>query len=245
MIDQDSSSEFVEAFVTAVRPAEPRGRSGWWMVMVAIGVVFAVALASLLNGAIKGSKSTAAASTAIPASTATTLTEVAGPSCASGASSFTKVGYYTGTAQPSADWNTSKTGGYVGDGCTGGFVSLPLSGEATAYDSDRYALWTFHLSAALDKKASCRISTYVPDVKALSAVGGKPARYYYYGTAYASTAKSLGTYTVNQVDSRGKWVPDSSLTVTGGVLSVRLVDAGASTDARAAAAQMRLNCSAT
>lgn len=238
MIDQDRT-EFVEAFVTAVRPAEPRGRSAWWMAMVAIGVVFAVALASLLNGAIKGSKSTAAASTA------TTLTEVAGPSCTSTAASFTKVGYYTGTAQASADWTTSSTGGYTGDGCTGGFVSLPLSGDATAYDSDRYALWTFHLSTALDKSASCRISTYVPAVKASSAVDGKPAHYYYYGTAYASTAKSLGTYTVDQVSSRGKWVPDSSLTVTGGLVSVKLVDAGASTDARAAAAQLRLTCSAT
>ena len=46
MIDQDSA-EFTEAFVSAVRPGEPRGRPLWWMAMIAIGVVFAAALASL------------------------------------------------------------------------------------------------------------------------------------------------------------------------------------------------------
>ena len=234
MIDQDST-EFAEAFIAAVRPNGPRGKPAGWMAIIAIGVLLAVALASLLNGAIGGGGSVAAA----PA-----LTAVAGPGCTSDGTRFTTAGYYAGSAREAADWTTSRTGGYVGEGCTGGFVSLPLSGHATAYDSNRYVLWTFHLSSALDTSASCRIYTYVPDVTSLSTVGGVPAVYYYYGTAYSPTAKPLGTYVVNQVEDRGQWVPDSSLPVSGGQVSVKMVDAGATPDARAAAAQVGLMCSA-
>jgi hypothetical protein len=240
MIDQDSA-EFTEAFVSAVRPGEPRGRPLWWMAMIAIGVVFAAALASLLNGAFGGGSG----STAVP-STASTWTAVAGPSCASSGTSFTKVGYYMGTSQKAADWAVSRTGGYAGGGCAGGFVSVPLSGHAQAYDSNRYALWTFRLGLSLEKSASCLLSTYVPSDEALSAVGGAPAQYYYYATAYVagSAAKAAGGYAVNQVKDRGEWVSNSSFPVTGGQVSVRMVDTGIPRGARAAAAQVRLTCSA-
>jgi hypothetical protein len=236
MIDQEDGTEFVDAFVSAVRPTEPRSRPGWLMLMVAIGVVFAASLASLLNGAIRGSGA---------ATTGTTLTAIAGPGCGNDATSFTKVGYYTGTASKADDWTTSRTGGYRGDGCTGEFVSLPLSGHLDAYDSNRYALWTFHLGAALDNGASCLMWTYIPDVKKLSVVGGNPAHYFVYGAAYVpgSTAKVVGNFELDQVTDRGKWVQDGSFSVTGGLASVRLVDAGSSPGARAAAAQIRINCS--
>jgi hypothetical protein len=238
MIDQQDSTEFAEAFVAAVRPAEPRSRPGWWMLAAAIGVVFAVSLASLLNGAIRGGGT---------ATAATTLTAIAGPGCSNDATSFTKVGYYAGPARKADDWTTSGTGGYRGGGCTGGFVSLPLSGHLDAYDSHRYALWTFHLGAALDAGASCLMWTYIPDVKELSVVGGNPAHYFVYGAAYVpgSTAKPVGNFELDQITDRGKWVQDGSFAVTGGLASVRLVDAGSSPGARAAAAQVRITCSAS
>jgi translation initiation factor IF-2 len=237
MIDQQDSTEFVEAFVAAVRPTEPRSRPGWWMLMVAIGAVFAVSLASLLNGAIRGSGTVAAA---------TTLDAVAGPGCGNVATSFTKVGYYTGTAMKADDWTTAKTGGYRGSGCTGAFVSLPLSGHPDAYDSGRYALWTFHLGAGLEKGASCMMWQYIPDVNKLSVVGGNPAHYFVYQGAYATgfTGKVIGDFELDQVKDRGKWVQAGGFSVTGPVASVRLVDVGSSPGARAVAAQMRLECSA-
>lgn len=237
MIDQDST-EFTEAFVSAVRPGEPRGRPGWWMAVFAVSVAFAVALASLLNGALGGGKANAAAGSS--------WTAVAGPGCTNGATTFTKVGYQAGTARETADWTVSRTGGYTGSGCTGGFVSLPLSGHAQAYDGNRYALWTFRPGTALRNGASCQLATYIPDDPALSAVGGEPARYYYYGSAYApgSTAEPAGGYSVSQVDNRGKWVLSTSFSVTSGQVSVRLLDAGTTRGARAAAAQVRLTCSA-
>jgi len=237
MIDQQDGTEFVQAFVAAVRPAEPRGRPGWWMLMVAIGVVFAVSLASLLNGAIRGSGT---------ATAATTLDAVAGPGCGNAATSFTKVGYYTGTAKKADDWTTSKTGGYRGSGCTGAFVSLPLSGHPDAYHSGRYALWTFYLGAGLEKGASCTMWQYIPDVHKLSVVGGNPAHYFVYQGAYVtgSIAKVIGNFELDQVKDRGKWVQAGGFSVTGTVASVRLVDAGSSRRVRAAAAQVRLECSA-
>lgn len=237
MIDQDST-EFTQAFVSAVRPGEPRGRPGWWMAVIAAGVVFAVALASLLNGAFGGGGQASAA--------ASTWTAVAGPSCTNSATTFTTAGYHAGPAQETADWTVSRTGGYTGRGCTGEFVSVPLSGHPQAYDPNRYALWTFRLGAALAKSASCHLATYIPDDTSLSAVGGEPARYYYYGSAHVpgSTAKPTGGYSVSQVTYRGKWVLSSSFSVTAGQVSVRLLDAGATRGARAAAAQMRLTCSA-
>lgn len=237
MIDQQDSTEFVSAFVAAVRPAEPRGRPGWWMLMVAIGVVFAVSLASLLNGAIRGSGTAAAA---------TTLDAVAGPGCGDAATSFTKVGYYAGTARKADDWTTWKTGGYRGSGCTGAFVSLPLSGHLDAYDSDRYALWTFDLGTGLEKGASCTMWQYIPAAKTVSVVGGDPAHYFVYQGAYAtgSTDRVIGNFELDQVEERGKWVLAGGFPVAGPVASVRLVDAGSAPGARAAAAQVRLKCAA-
>lgn len=234
MIDQDST-EFSEAFATAVRPGEPRGRPGWWMLMIAIGVVFAVALASLLNGALSGSP---------PAPT--TFAAIAGPGCTGSTASFRAAGYTPGTGKQAVDWLTSKDGAYRGSGCKKGtFVSVPLSGHATAYDSGRYALWTFDVGSVLTQTATCRIATYVPDVKGLAVVGGVPARYYYYGSAYVAGATKLaGEYAVNQVKYRGRWVLNSTLTVTSGKVSVRMIDAGKPAGARAAAAQVRLTCAA-
>jgi hypothetical protein len=234
MIDQDST-EFSEAFVRALRPDEPRGRPGMWMAVTAAGVVFALALASFLNGALSGG----------PAPL-TSWSAVGGPGCTSAATSFTKVGYYTSTARKSADWTVARSGGYHGAGCSGAFVSVPLSGHAKAYDSSRYALWTFTVSPALGKASTCRLSTYIPGVASRSAVGAAPAHYYYYASAYVpGSAKPSGQYSVNQVKERGKWVPNlSSFIVTSGKVSVRLIDAGTGQGARAAAAQVRLTCAA-
>jgi hypothetical protein len=232
MIDTDSA-EFTEAFVTAARPGEPRGRPGWLMIMIAVGVVFAVALASLLNGALSTTP------------TLTTWTVLAGPGCTSSAASFSETGFYAGDGTKASDWTTARAGGYHGLGCSGAFVSVPLSGDAKAYDSSRYAVWTFRLSSELPAKVTCRIFTYVPGDKTLAAVGGVPAHYYYYASAYRPGAtKPAGEYAVNQVKYRGTWVRNSALTVTSGQVSVRLVDAGAPRGARAAAAQVRLTCAA-
>jgi hypothetical protein len=235
VIAQDRA-EFTEAFVSAVRPAGPHGRPGWSMFLAAVSAVVAVALASLIVGATGGGASTAPAAT---------MTVIAGPGCTSGAASFTKVGYQAAKARKPGGWTTSATGGYRGGGCAGAFVSLPLSGRANAYDTSRYALWTFALNGStLRKKATCQLFTFVPGVTALSAVGAQAAGYLYYTGPYSAAAKPAGEYSVNQVKHRGSWVANSSFTVVGGAVAVKLTDAGATAGARAAAAQVRISCTA-
>jgi hypothetical protein len=282
MIDEDSAG-FVEAFTAAVRPGEPRGRPGRWMLLISFAVAFTVGLGALLNGAFgnSGAKSTPTSTSsgtgsldllatpplgAVPAGTARTSatasatgasasatkpgtwTAVGGPGCTNPATGFAESGFYNGTEVPAAAWSTSKTGGYFGDGCAGAFVSMPLSGKADAYDSNRYTVWTFNLGIGT-KSESCQLNTYVPAAAALTALGG-PAHYYYYGAAYTSTstATPLGAYAVDQVANRGRWVADDTFTVATGRVSVKLVDAGlnpatAGSAARDAAAQVRLTCS--
>ncbi len=273
MIDEDSAG-FVEAFTAAVRPEEPRGRPGWLMLMFAAAVVFAVTLGSLLNGAFgaggsgtsgsgggqtaagaltagagseSGSSLDAAAPLAPP--NAPTWTAIAGPTCAGAGTSFTETGFHAGGTDPAADWATSASGGYSGGGCAGGFVSLPLSGRADAFDSDRYAVWTFDLGADFAAHPACRLAAYVPEPSAPSLVGGAPAHYFYYAAAYSAAAAPLGDFAVDQRENHGSWVSEVSFTAPGRTVSVRLVDAGVnqgsgSAGSRAAAAQIRLSCSA-
>lgn len=275
MIDEDSAG-FVEAFTAAVRPGEARSRPGWLMLMFALAVAFAVTLGSLLNGAfgaggavgpggaggtssaggtgglqpamIAGVTAVAPGASAPPPIPAT-WTAVAGPTCAASGTGFIETGFYDGSAQPAADWGVSANGGYSGDGCAGGFVSLPLSGEAGAFDSDRYVVWTFDLGADFPAHRACRLATYVPQDSDPSLVGSAPAYYFYYAATYSKNMTPQGDYAVNQSKDHGSWVPSASFTAASRSVSVRLVDAGAnqgsvSPVARVAAAQIRLSCSA-
>jgi hypothetical protein len=178
-------------------------------------------------------------------------TAVAGPTCSAGSAQFAAVGYSTAALSAQlTGWSTSAAGGFSGEGCTGGFLSMPLSGQATAYHSTQFALWKFTLSARL-ASATCHLSTYVPANTSIVYVGGAPADYYYYGTDYSAGAKAtpLGAYPVDQVSNRGGWVAGPAFAVTTGRVTVQLVDAGvdltsSTMNAHAAVAQVRLTCRA-
>jgi hypothetical protein len=264
MVVEDDWREFAPAFAEAVRPDDTRGRSVKRLLVIGLAAVLAAALNAVVYGAVTASRSGAAHATAgtithSPSATAgpaggpggSTWTAVAGPTCSNGATRFIKDGYYVRTSNgQSTGWITSSDGGYSGDGCTGGFVSVPLSGHAYAYDSSQFALWTFHLSASFTH-ATCTLSTFVPYNPQIAYVGGDPAYYYYYGTDYSSgsTAQPLGGYLVHQPATRGDWVASRSFTIKTAWVAVKMVDAGvnatrATSNAHAAAAQMRLACHA-
>ncbi|OON76175.1 hypothetical protein [Streptomyces tsukubensis] len=266
MIDEDWHG-FTTAFAENVRPEDPVGRSGKRMLTLGIGAILVMALGAVVAGALgwgpdpKPSQVTAVdpgsgtdKSAALPAGTGSKWTAVAGPTCSTRKSTatFTAYGYYTASEGGAATgWTASDRGGYTGDGCAGGFLSIPVSGHAAAYDSSRFALWQFDFSAKFTE-ASCRISTYIPTGSGRSRVGGDPAYYYYYGTEYpyGSKAASQGGYLVHQVSKQGTWVTNKPFDVTTGKVSLKLVDAGAkegsaAANAHAAAAQVRLSCSAT
>jgi hypothetical protein len=264
MIYEDRST-FVSAFTEAVRPDDAQGQSGKRMLMVALAAVLAVVLGALVYGAF-GKKGTAAAGASTgsgqPGNVAPTMpsrsavagsspapparwTAVAGPTCHAAGTSFFADGYAAAPrSHPAAGWSTWSSGGYTGGGCRGGYLSVPMSGHALAYDSNRFALWKFDFSARFTA-AHCQLSTYVPESSALSSVGGDPTYYNYYGTDYSGGNKTtpLGSYQVYQVSHRGSWVTDSSFAVTTGQVTVELLDAGqTSANARHAAAQVRLTC---
>ena len=279
MIEEDSAG-FVEAFTAAVRPHEKRSRPLRWMLLVAFAAVFAAILGSLLNGAF-GSGSSSSGSSAgggtgstllgatapatIPLSgvqtlsaattpaAATSYTGVAGPDCTGTGANFTESGFALASTDPATEWTVSAGGGFKGAGCTGGYISMPVSGNATAIDTSRYTTWSFTLGAGLLAKASCKLEVYVPSDTSSALVGGNPAYYYYYGSVYtaSNSPKPLGDFAVYQTGNRGRWLAARTFTVTTGVVVVRMVDAGvdkgagASGIVRDAAAQVRLTCSAS
>ena len=276
----EDSAGFIESFTAAVRPHEVRSRPLRWMLMVAFAIVFAAALGSLLNGVFgSGGGSAAASATTAPTSllgatapatiplsglgvlsTAGTATAaaptsfmaVAGPACDGTGATFTESGFSLDAAKPTTQWEVRSTGGYKGASCSGGYVAMPVSGEASAVDTNRFALWSFTLGPGLSTKASCKLEVYVPNSVDHGLVGGAPADYYYYDAVYTSqtSPKPLGGFAVYQTTDRGRWLVAKTFSVTTGVVSLRLIDAGAEPAGAAgvvrdAAAQVRLTCSAS
>ena len=247
MIDEDWSG-FGAAFTEVVRPAVARGRYGRRLFAVAVAALLAMSISALMYGALGGGSKTPAG----PAAAGPNWTAVAGPTCAAASTGFTAVGYSTAAVSAqTTGWSTSASGGYTGGGCTGGFLSMPMSGNATAYDSSRTALWNFDPGSRY-AAASCRLSVYVPDNAAIGFVGGDPAYYYFYGTRYSAGSKAapLGSFQVGQVSQLGDWVSGPAFHITTGQVTVRLIDAGvdqttATMDAHLAAAQVRLTCQAS
>jgi hypothetical protein len=260
MVVEGDWQEFGPAFAEAVRPDDTRGRPVKRLLVIGLAAMLAAALNAVVYGAVTASRggaahAKAATMTVSPSATAgpagSTWTAVAGPTCSNSATRFVKDGYYVRTSNgQSTGWITSSSGGYSGGGCTGGFVSVPLSGHAEAYDTDQFALWTFHLGAGFTH-ATCTLSTFVPYNPQIAYVGGDPAYFFYYGTNYSpgSTAQPLGGYLVHQPATRGDWVASGSFAIKTGWVAVKMVDAGvtgtrATSNAHAAAAQLRLACHA-
>jgi hypothetical protein len=273
MIDEDWR-EFSSAFAESVRPEDPRGRTGRRLLVVSVSAVLAVALGALVYGALGGPafalpsevKPIAPSPDATPyqaggQSSGQVWKAIAGPACAAssdGSTSFAAYGYSTGTqADGTAAWTDSDSGGYNGEACTGGYLSLPVSGKADAYDATHYTLWKYNFSSHFTV-ASCRVSSYVPANSSRTRVGGSPAYFYYYDDDYApgTTAdkqpRPLGGFLVDQVGAahQGKWFTSPAFTVRTGRVTVKLVNAGAESPAvpegvHVAAAQLRLTCTST
>jgi hypothetical protein len=279
MIEEDWR-EFSSAFAESVRPEDPRGQTGKRMLVVSVSTLLAVALGALVYGALGGPafalpsevNPIAPSPDATPyqaggQSSGQTWKAIAGPDCAAssdGSTSFAAYGYATGTdANGTTAWTQSDSGGYTGEACTGGYLSMPVSGKADGYDATRYALWKYDFSSHFTV-ASCRVSSYVPTNSSRTQVGGSPAYFYYYDDDYAvgtgtSTGsgtdkqqKPLGGFLVDQTgkNHQGRWYTSPAFTVRTGRVTVKLVDAGAeSKDAaegvHVAAAQLRLTCTST
>ncbi|MCB5908060.1 DUF1616 domain-containing protein [Streptomyces pinistramenti] len=143
-------------------------------------------------------------------------------------------------------WLKTATGGYTGSGCTGRYLSVPMSGSATKYDPAQYVLWKFDYSAKIKGAASCRLAVYVPDNPKILYVGGSPAKYAIYD-ADRSGGTATGSFDIDQVRNRGKWLSPGSFKVTSGRVTVRMFNTGidytsSTKHAHDVAAPIQLSC---
>jgi hypothetical protein len=176
-----------------------------------------------------------------PPATARTYSAVSGESCEQKADhGFFRKGF-------ASDWRTSAKGGWTGDGCRGGVVSVPMSGDARRDDNDNVIVWWFLTGAV--KSGSCSVSIYVPDTGRSSDSAGKPAHYVVYGSSDASGAP-IGQFDIDQTRNRGRFVDGGRFTLSGsGRLSVRMVTRGVDfgsgrEDAHLGVSALRLTCAA-
>jgi hypothetical protein len=163
------------------------------------------------------------------------FTVVGGEGCRhTSATGYRAVGAYTDGVR---GWY-KRSGGWTGDGCRGTFDAVPLSGHAGFEDRSAYALWSF--STAPVRTGRCSVSVYVPRGQ-LRDVGARPAWYQVLASERDHTA--VGTFAVDQLANRGRWVDAGSYPLAGGDLAVKLTTRGVDPNGEhAAAAQMRVSC---
>ncbi|MFF9478630.1 hypothetical protein [Streptomyces sp. NPDC014733] len=143
-------------------------------------------------------------------------------------------------------WVKSGTGGYNGSGCTGRYVSLPMSGSSTKYDPSQYVLWKFDYTAKFKGAATCRLAVFIPNNPKILYVGGHPARYAVYD-ADRSGGTPAAAFAVDQVNSRGKWLSQGPFKVRSGHVTLRMFNTGvdhtaATQYAHDVAAPVQLSC---
>ena len=153
-----------------------------------------------------------------PPAQQTTFSAVAGPGCTSGSvASFNAVGYWTGGE---GAW-LSDSGGLATSGCSGTFLAMPMSGNATQ-DGGNGGAWTFVTGA---NAGSCATSVYIPAVSNPVYNGGDPG--YYSVQNSASGGSTLNTVAVNQEADAGEWVSLGKYSApSSGVIEVELADRG-------------------
>ncbi|GDY31341.1 hypothetical protein [Gandjariella thermophila] len=164
---------------------------------------------------------------------------VAGPGCSNNSTGIRPVGYYT---DRNTGWVTN-TGGFVGSGCDGHYLSVPMSGDR--YRDDENSMWWYFDTRPV-LGGSCRVSVYVPDDGDIQNVGGHPTFY----TVYSNDGSSgqTGQFTIDQVYNRGNWVDAGSFPVNGRGISIELHTRGQDwvgdqrTNAHHAAAQISATC---
>ncbi|TVZ76732.1 hypothetical protein [Streptomyces sp. BK340] len=169
---------------------------------------------------------------------ASTYQAVAGPGCTGHSGTFTENGWFT---DGTAGWTNHSSGSFAGNGCSGAYVSVPMSGDPRQ-DDENSAVWAFRTGSVAG--GSCTISFYVPDSANPKEVGGAPA-YYTVQTSTSPGKGALGTLDVNQVTNRGQWVNGGRFPLKNGLIAVVLHTRGDDTQngAHFAAAAVRADCS--
>ncbi|GAA3183845.1 MULTISPECIES: hypothetical protein [Streptomyces] len=180
----------------------------------------------------------------VSSKTVTSFTALAGYGCPSSAEA--KIWTKDPNFSQEAGWLKTNGGGYTGSGCNGQYLSLPMSGSSTKYDATQYVLWKFDYRARIKGDASCRLAVFVPGNSDLRYVGGHPAKYAVYASDH-SGGTPAGSFDVDQVNNRGKWLARGPFKVSGGFVTVKMFNTGidytsSTKDAHDAAGPVQLSC---
>lgn len=130
-------------------------------------------------------------------------------------------------------------GGFGGNGCTGLFWSVPMSGSVGTDDPDTYVLWYFDTKPMTT--GHCEVWVFVPQGDSPQEAAGDPTVYEV--LRGRDDPHQTGTFSVSQTTNQGQWVDGGSFVVNGGQLAVKLVNRGTGANgAMHAAAQLMLRC---
>ncbi|MFI7122133.1 hypothetical protein [Amycolatopsis sp. NPDC049868] len=173
-----------------------------------------------------------------PGVSAATYEGMAGRGCGGG-TGFTGVGAYS---DGKAGWVNHGNGG-----CGTSFVSIPMSGDANKDDTSAYGLWTFNTGPVTT--GSCAVSVFVPTGD-VTVVGGSPSVYRVYDRFAVDKGTPVGTFQIDQIGNRGRWVNVGTFRINGAKLAVQLLTRGrdwsgsTKTYAHHAAAMVKAKCQA-
>ncbi|EME62740.1 hypothetical protein [Amycolatopsis decaplanina] len=173
-----------------------------------------------------------------PVAKTVTYEGMAGRGCGAG-TGFTGVGAYS---DGKAGWVNHGDGG-----CGTSFVSMPMSGDANKDDASAYGLWTFNTGPVT--AGSCAVSVFVPNGD-VTVAGGSPSVYRVFDRFAVDKGTPVGTFQVDQIGNRGRWVNVGTFRINGAKLAVQLLSRGrdwsgsTKTYAHHAAAMVKAKCQA-
>jgi translation initiation factor IF-2 len=166
-----------------------------------------------------------------------TFTAVAGDGCPhDGTRGYAEVGRYTDGTR---GWYSRSSGGWTGNGCSGSFDALPMSGSATRDATSAFVVWWF--KPANFRQGTCEISVYVPTGNDFQDVAGSPAFYNMF-VRERDWVRTAG-FSIEQIQARGSWVSAGSYPLRDGQITVQMVTRGENPNGEhLAAAQVRASC---
>ncbi len=136
-------------------------------------------------------------------------------------------------------WRTLPSGGWREDGCRGTYVSMPMSGKATADDPGQYARWWFTPSSGI-----CAVEVFVPDVPGDSPDAAASAAHY--TVSGGQGGAPYAEFVVDQTSNRGQWVTAGAFPVRDKSFVVTVTNRGVPRKPgdHIAVSQTRTECSA-
>ncbi|WP_158713589.1 hypothetical protein OG795_32515 [[Kitasatospora] papulosa] len=174
------------------------------------------------------------------AASAVVYTGVVGHGCPTpSGGGYKQVNYFS---DGTAGWYTRTTGAWTGDGCSGSYAAVPMSGS-TSTDGQSRVMWWWRPGT---EARTCQISVFIPHSNTTLYVGGHPSTYHVLVDANDRTTK-YSSFTVNQAGLRGQWIGVGTFPVKGSTIGVKLLDRGDDWSsgwgkAHHAAGQMKATC---